>query len=107
MNPKRLAIAFRHALRTSGTKRSTLSVYVVAFLVLAAAVLLRWLLDPVLGDTRPHVTLVGAVAVAVWLGGYRPALLVGSLGYLACVYLFVEPRGSLALDGDWLARLLS
>jgi PAS domain S-box-containing protein len=47
-----------------------------------------------MGDTLPLVTLFGAVAAAVWVGGYRPALLVAALGYLACAYLFIEPRGS-------------
>src|SRR5205823_4509400 len=62
------------------------------------AVLLRWLLDPLLGDSFPLVTLFGAVAAAVWLGGYRPALLVVVLGYLGCVYLFIEPRGTFGLS---------
>jgi PAS domain S-box-containing protein len=66
-------------------------------LVLAGAVLLRWLLDPLMGDSLPLVTLFGAVAGAVWLGGYRPALLVVIFGYLACAYLFIPPRGTVAL----------
>ena len=65
---------------------------------LAAAVFLRWLLDPVMGDTLPLVTLFGAVAAAVWVGGYRPAVVVAVLGYLACDYLFIAPRGGLGLD---------
>jgi PAS domain S-box-containing protein len=59
---------------------------------LAAAVMLRWLLTPLMGDTLPLVTLFGAVAFAVWLGGYRPALLVVVAGYLACSFLFIRPR---------------
>jgi hypothetical protein len=43
----------------------------VSFLTLGTAVLLRWLLDPLMGDALPPVTLFGAVAAAVWLGGYR------------------------------------
>jgi PAS domain S-box-containing protein len=72
--------------------------YVLAAAVLAAAVLLRWLLDPWMGDALPLVTLFGAVAAAVWVGGYRPATLAAILGYLACDYLFIDPRGSLALE---------
>ena len=64
---------------------------------LAAAVLLRWVLDPLMGDTLPLVTLFGAVAGAVWLGGYRPAIVVGVVGYLACDYLFIQPRGRIGL----------
>jgi PAS domain S-box-containing protein len=70
----------------------------LSFVALAAAVLARWLLDPVMGDTLPLVTLFGAVAAAVWLGGYRPALVVAVIGYLVCSYLFIEPRGRFATD---------
>ena len=73
--------------------RSTASTYLLSFAALAAALLLRVLLDNWLGDALPLVTLFGAVAAAVWLGGYRPAILVAILGYLACSYLFIEPRG--------------
>src|SRR5262245_51319146 len=59
----------------------------------ALAVSLRWLLDPWLGDFLPLATLYGGVALAVWFGGYRPALLAMLLGYLACDYLFIPPRG--------------
>jgi PAS domain-containing protein len=64
---------------------------------LVAAVLLRQLLDPLMGETLPLVTLFGAIAVAVWIGGYRPAILVAALGYLAFAYLFIEPRGTIDL----------
>src|SRR5438552_1814920 len=69
--------------------------YLVAVAATAAMVLLRWLLDPVVGDFLPLATLYGAVAFAVWVGGYRPALLATLLGYLACDYLFLQPRGTL------------
>ena len=78
--------------------RRTAPVYATALLVLAAAVLLRWLLDPVMGDSLPLVTLFGAVAAAVWIGGYGPALLVAVVGYIACTYLFIPPRGQLGLE---------
>jgi len=78
---------------------------VLSMVALAAAVLLRWLLDPLMGDALPLVTLFGAVAVASRLGGYRPAVLVSLLGYVACEYLFISPRRSLSLGslGDVLA----
>jgi PAS domain S-box-containing protein len=50
-----------------------------------------------MGNALPLVTLFGAVAAAVWVGGYRPAAVVCVLGYVACEYLFIEPRGSLGL----------
>jgi PAS domain S-box-containing protein len=67
-------------------------------LALVAALLLRWLLDPLMGDTLALVTLFGAIAGAVWIGGDRPALVVTILGYVACDYLFIEPRGQIALQ---------
>lgn len=62
-------------------------------------VLFRGLADPMLGDHLPLATVYGAVAFAVWFGGYRPALLAAVLGYLACDYLFVQPRGTFGFTG--------
>jgi PAS domain S-box-containing protein len=73
--------------------------YGVAVSAVVGAVFVRWLLDPWLGDHLPLVTLFGAVAVAVWFGGYRPALLAVVLGLLACKLLFIEPRGYILLPG--------
>src|SRR5262245_1791670 len=78
--------------------RSVVKAYAISIAALAAAVGLRWLLDPILGDTLPFVTLFGAVAAAVWVGGYLPALLVAVLGYLAVHYLFIPPRGLVELQ---------
>ena len=78
--------------------RSSLKAYLLGFLALVLAVLLRWMLDPLMGDALPLVTLFGAVAAAVWLGGYRVAIPVALTGLLACHYLFIEPRGSIVLN---------
>jgi PAS domain S-box-containing protein len=74
--------------------RRTLAASAVSLLVLAAAILLRWLLDPLMGDSLPLVTLFGAVAAAVWMGGSVTASVIAALGYVACHYLFIEPRGN-------------
>jgi PAS domain S-box-containing protein len=52
-----------------------------------------------MGDRLPLVTLFGAVAAAVWIGGARPAILVALLGYFACNYLFIQPRTLFTLAG--------
>lgn len=82
------------------TRRSTpysrFANYGFALVAVFLAVLLRWALDPIMGDTLPLVTLFGAVAAAVWLGGYGPAITVVGIGYLACSYLFIEPGGDSA-----------
>jgi len=76
---------------------SFLKTYALGLLAVLIAVLVRWVLDPVMGDTLPLVTLFGAVAAAVWLGGYRLAIPVTLIGYIACHYLFILPRGHLDL----------
>ena len=66
--------------------------YLLAVVATAAAIVVRWLLDPWLGHRIPFVTLYAAVAITVWFGGWRPALLAALVGYFASDYLFVEPR---------------
>src|SRR5262249_48930288 len=88
--------------------RTPLLTYGGAVFFTALAVLARSLLDPLLRDTLPLVTLYGAVAAAVWLGGSRPALPVVAVGSLACDYLFIEPRGTFGLsEARNLARLVA
>ncbi|HEU4769968.1 MAG TPA: DUF4118 domain-containing protein, partial [Pyrinomonadaceae bacterium] len=78
--------------------RNSATAYALGFVALVLAVGVRWLLDPVTGDAYPLVTVFGAVAAAVWLGGYRVAVPVTVLGYVACHYLFIQPRGSIVLN---------
>jgi len=74
--------------------RNSLKNYGLGLVAVTVAVLLRWVLDPLMGDTLPLVTLFGAVAAAVWVGGYRVAIPVALIGYGACHYLFIAPRGT-------------
>ena len=83
-----------------GKLRSQLKTHALGLLAIALAVFVRWLLDPVMGDTLPLVTLFGGVAIAVWLGGYRLAVPAALLGYGACHYLFIEPRGHFDLGSS-------
>jgi len=75
--------------------------YAISLLALATAVVLRIVFDRWLGSDLPFVTLFGAVACAVWIGGIRQAALVAVLGYAVCAYLFAPPRGHFALLGSW------
>jgi PAS domain S-box-containing protein len=78
--------------------RSRWADYGLSLVILAVAIAIRWLLDPLLGDTLPYTPLGGAVAAAVWIGGYRPAVLVTLIGYFICSYLFDAPRGQIFLQ---------
>lgn len=75
--------------------RPSVKSYTLGLLAVVLAVLLRWLLDPLLGDAFPLVTLFGAVAAAVWLGRYPLAILVTVVGYAGCSFLFIAPRGEI------------
>ena len=77
---------------------ATVAAYGGAIAAVLAAVLVRWLLDPWLGTAVPYVTLFGAVAVAVWLGGWAPAVLATVLGYVIVNFVYVEPLGSLSIE---------
>jgi len=82
--------------------------YAISLAALVAAVVLRWLLDPWIGDGMPFVTLFGAVAIAAWVGGYMPATVVALLGYAACNYLFIAPRHTVGpLDTATLVGLVA
>ena len=76
-------------------RRNKLLAFAFAAFVLGAAVALRFALDPWMGDALPLVTLFGAVAGVVWVGGAVPAALTAAAGYAVCAYLFIEPRGTL------------
>ncbi|HSD26523.1 MAG TPA: PAS domain S-box protein, partial [Vicinamibacteria bacterium] len=80
------------------TLPSGLRGYLVAVAATAAAVAVRWLVDPWLGDKLALVTLPAAVVVTVWVGGYRPALLAAAAGYVACARLFGRPSAGPGSD---------
>src|SRR4051812_23221693 len=72
--------------------------FLVAIAATASAVFVRWLIDPWMTDHLLLATVYGAVALSAWHGGYRPALLAVIMGYVACDWLFIEPRGSLGIE---------
>lgn len=82
-------------------RRRFLISYAIAAAATAAALFIRWLLSPLLDHRLPFITLYGAVAFAVWSGGWRPALLATALGYVVAQGAFVEtePHAPLSLTG--------
>lgn len=77
--------------------------YGISIAAVAIAIVLRYVFAFVLGYHLPFSTMIGAIAIAVAVGGLYPALLVTAIGYLAGRWLFIEPTGSLAFRGpsDW------
>ncbi len=70
--------------------------YGIATLSVGLAVLVRMLLEPVMGDRQPFPTFYVALTLAAWFGGRGPVLYALGLGYLAASWFFVEPRFTLA-----------
>ena len=72
--------------------------YSRAIAVATASVALRWLLIPWLGSDVPYATLIGAIAIAVWMGGWGPALAAAIFGFVGTALVIGRPLGSLPLD---------
>ena len=71
--------------------------YAIAIAAAALAIVLRWLLDPLLGHVAFYVTLYVTVTFCAVVSGFMPAIVSGVLGFLGIIYWFVEPRHSLSL----------
>ena len=76
---------------------ATIATYGGAIGTALGAVLVRLVFDPWIGDDVPYITLFGAVALAVWLGGAGPAVLTFGVGYLIVRLLYIAPIGQIAL----------
>lgn len=72
--------------------------YTAALAIAAAAVVLSWFLLPWLKSDLPYVTLFGAVAVAVWMGGWGPAVLAATAGLLGTALLSGRPQSLVVTD---------
>ena len=70
--------------------------YSIAVSCSLLAVILRWLLDPVLGHVAFYVTIHIVVAYCAIVCGYAPAIVTALVGFLGILYWFVDPRHSLA-----------
>lgn len=94
----------------SDTLRRTLSVildpipkerisnrYTVAALAGILTIVLRWVLDPILGHVAFYVTVYIAVVYCAIVCGYAPAIVTALLGFCGIFYWFVDPRHSFYL----------
>jgi two-component system CheB/CheR fusion protein len=68
--------------------------YGAAFVVTLAALLLRWFMQPWVGYDVPFATLFGAVALSVWVAGWKPATAAALAGFVAASQLFLDPAGA-------------
>src|SRR6185312_16815612 len=82
---------------SGGFRLSTFSRYALCISIIAAATLVRWLLNPVLGTELPYIVLYFAIMLIAWLGGLGPAVLGTILGVLTADYLFMPPQHAWAV----------
>ncbi|MBS0421183.1 MAG: response regulator [Proteobacteria bacterium] len=72
--------------------------YINALCIAAAAVALRWLLIPLVGPDAPYATIMGAVALTVWLWGWGPAVVTAGVGLIGTGLMIGRPLGTLPVD---------
>jgi PAS domain S-box-containing protein len=73
------------------------SAYIVAVLLVAMGVFVRWTLRTWLADNVAYLQFFPAVLIAAWYGGLRPGLLATGLSALAAYFLL--PAAGLAVGG--------
>jgi signal transduction histidine kinase/ActR/RegA family two-component response regulator len=78
--------------------RSRAAKYGIALAIVTAAIALRWLLIPWLESDVPYATLIGAIAVVVWMGGWGPALTAAVFGFVGTAFVVGRPLGVLPVD---------
>src|SRR3954451_10102066 len=74
------------------TSRSGFSAYGVSLAAIAAAILVRLLLDPWMGDRFPFIAVFLAVPFAAWYGGRGPGMLAMIAGAFAVAFFIMQPR---------------
>ncbi len=70
--------------------------YALAVVVTALMLLVRWLLNPVLGDYTPYITLYVGISLLSIYVGLGPSVFSTVLGLIAVEYWFVPPHGTFA-----------
>ncbi len=78
--------------------RSHCARYGGALAIASAAIALRWLLIPWLEADVPYATLLGAIAIVVWMGGWGPALAAAIFGFIGTALVIGRPLGVLPVD---------
>jgi PAS domain S-box-containing protein len=87
----------RERLFVSSSFRLRQNPFVLAALVTAVTVAVRWSIRGLAGDALPFIPFVIPVTVAAVYGGQKAGLIATLLGAAAAVYLFVPPYYSLAI----------
>jgi PAS domain S-box-containing protein len=98
---------FKPVLPQRRPKPATISSYAIAVLSVAAAIVAAELITRLLHAEPIASTMLCAVIVAAWCGGFGPALLAIALGLLAFHYYLVPPINSFTWKQDLFAVAIS
>ncbi len=79
--------------------------YLLALVIVAAATLLRLVIDPLVHDQIPYFIYVASVVVATWFCGVGGGILSVAFGALAGYYFFVPPRQTLPFRSEDVAAM--
>lgn len=71
--------------------------YLIGTILTLLVAVLRWWLDPVLGNAAAFAAFYFAVIFTAWYCGFGPALFALALGWCLASYLFDDSRGNLAV----------
>jgi PAS domain S-box-containing protein len=72
--------------------------YAIAVIAAIAALILRKLLNPLLGSDNPYLTAWAAVVFSAWYCGLRPAVVAVAITSVGVWYWFLPPYGSFAIQ---------
>lgn len=88
--------------------RRTAWQYVIAVLFVAAALLIRLTLNPVLGTSIPFAIFFLAIILVSWFCHLGPSVMSVLASTLLATYYFVPPQGSIqvATTADWIGQIL-
>ena len=78
--------------------KSSILHYTAAVLLVGLTLLLKGLLEALVGPGPPLLLYVPAVTFAAWLGGLGPGLLAAALSSCVCLFVHLPPIGSLWLQ---------
>jgi signal transduction histidine kinase len=80
-----------------GNARDAVRRYCLAILAALAALAVRGLLSPLLGENNPYHTMWAAVVISAWYCGIGPSIVATVIGTLGVWYWFLPPQHSFAL----------
>jgi len=82
----------------TGRRLPATAKYGGAITIAALAVALRWMLIPWLGADTPFATVIASTAIAVWMGGWGPAVVAAVIGLVGTGLVIGRPLGTLPAD---------